>query len=79
VQGLRANGVGSRARAFFEDGVHLVPKPTIDDRLMFTRVRCPFVDSIPNIDPIVEEFIENPFVEEVAISVALAGRDQLPC
>ena len=50
----------------------------IDDRLMLTGIGCAFVYGIPDIDPVVEEPVEPPLIEEVTIPVSFAGSEQLP-
>ena len=71
--------VGPLAWALLQNSVNPVPKCSINDCLVLPGIGHAFVHCFSDINPVIEKFVENSFVEEVAIPVALARSDQIAC
>jgi hypothetical protein len=62
------------ARALFENGVNLIPELSLDDGLVLTRVGDTLVHGIADVDPIVQDSIENTLSQPRARCLMVAHR-----
>src|SRR5690606_16166074 len=63
---LRPGIAGATAWTLLKDGMHLVPKSAGDDRLVLARIAFALVHRLADIDPVVEQLVEEPLVDQLA-------------
>ena len=59
-------------------GLYLVPDLAVDNARVFAWIGDPLVNGFADIDGIVEQLVEYPLVDQLAVFVANAFLDQLP-
>jgi hypothetical protein len=67
------------ARALFENGMNPVPELAVDDGLVLAGIRDALVHGVADVDPVVQDSIENALVEQLTVTVGGTCDDQLPC
>ena len=72
---LRPRAGRPSARVLFENGMRLVPEFAVDDGLVLAAVGDTLVHGLADVDPVVQELIEDALVEQVAVAVGSTGDD----
>ncbi|KRH78602.1 hypothetical protein FERRO_15930 [Ferrovum sp. JA12] len=68
VRHRRPGGVAANPTVGGEDGVHLVPQLSVDDRWMLGLVPLLLVAQFTEVGPVVEQLVDQPLVDRLAVS-----------
>src|SRR5437879_409811 len=47
--------------------MHAVPEPSTNDGLMLPGIGCAFINGLADVDPVVEQLVEGPLVDRLAV------------
>ena len=59
--------------------MNLIPEPAIDDRLVLAGVGDALVHGVADVDPVVQDLIEDALVEQLTVAVCGSRDDQFSC
>jgi hypothetical protein len=63
----------------FKNSVNLIPELAVDDGLVLAGVGDALVHGVTDVDPVIQDSIENALIEQLTVTVGGTCDDQLPC